>query len=269
MYGMWTTLWFYHHVDTNTRAFARRAARSANEGFGGGVSRPTAGEIGLEHHPRVPQDGLPRHRSRQAVDRSLMDLANAPNGSGGHARGRAPSRSRFVFRRRLQPPTGSLRRSWSRRRDPRPDGGCASALTDARADGRPARREGQRSLRPTRPASRSQAPGVTNHPGSTSSMIDTDDQVNHLDADERRDQSTKPLDQQIAAQERRGIHRPVGDAAERRWDQGAGELRTAHRFPSRIAPSSPNTALPSEHSHDNVGVPCSPSCCGLHPVVGR
>ena len=52
-----------------------------------------------------------------------------------------------------------------------------------------------------------------------------DEQVDQLDADERRDQAAEPVDQQVAAQQRVAPDRPVADAAQGQRDQQRDDQR--------------------------------------------
>ena len=52
-----------------------------------------------------------------------------------------------------------------------------------------------------------------------------DDEVDQLDADERHDEAAEAVDEQVAAQQRGGADRPVGDAAQRQRDQRDDDQR--------------------------------------------
>ena len=50
-------------------------------------------------------------------------------------------------------------------------------------------------------------------------------QVDSFDPDERRDDAAESIDEQIPAQQRGRAHRPVGDAPQRKRDQGDDDQR--------------------------------------------
>ena len=52
-----------------------------------------------------------------------------------------------------------------------------------------------------------------------------DDEIDQLDADERRDDAAEPVDQQVPAQERGRADRAVADAAQRQRDQDRDDER--------------------------------------------
>ena len=67
-----------------------------------------------------------------------------------------------------------------------------------------------------------------------------DDEIDELDADERHDKTAEPVDEQVAAQQRGGADRTIGNALQRERDQRDDDQRVEdHRRQDRALAASP------------------------------